>query len=110
MKELIGTEKQIKWAGQIRMKMLRSLVTVCTRIYESHPTLAATSSHAEITALMQAASESLLSQESAAWWIDHRDADVMDLVLSQGLTLAAVLKIKQNTGNTRQSLLTRLAG
>jgi hypothetical protein len=76
MAELTGSEKQIKWAAEIRGKALTDLKTAVTEEAKA----AGVSAEEEAT-MLAAMTELLLGQTNAGWWIDRRGiADVMEVV------------------------------
>lgn len=80
MKELIGTEKQIKWAADIRSNMIRWYELA---IAEIDADIADEDNDPEDIEELKERRERIVSGfskivesiDSASWWIDHRVAD-----------------------------------
>lgn len=80
MKELIGTEKQIKWAADIRSNMIRWYELAIAEIDED---IEDEEDIAEVVAELKERREQIVSGfskiietvDSASWWIDHRVSD-----------------------------------
>jgi hypothetical protein len=72
--ELVGSEKQVRWAISIRKAWLRDIADLegdVRRTVEADPEGASAA-----LALLEEHRQEAEAQPSASWWIDHRDRDL----------------------------------
>ena len=73
MVQLQGSEKQIKWAEEIREMVLRNAPAMRAQ-FGNAP-------NPEQREKAEAALAAVEAQASAAWWIDHRGIDIKRLMI-----------------------------
>lgn len=82
---LEGTPRQISWASDVRTKMLAEMKQQIERSASSlrvagHPEETVSA----VVAKAEAGLATLRDKRSAVWWIDHRNDDIMNLILAAG--------------------------
>jgi hypothetical protein len=77
--DLVGSEKQVLWASQIRRQRWQEIADMEREFY-AVAEKAAAPEHADYIAKVKAAFQSLRKEYHAAWWIEHRDTPIRQLL------------------------------
>lgn len=72
MVQLQGSEKQIKWAGDIRMEAAQYIEAIRVQFVNAPSP--------EARQKAEDALNAVFAQTSAAWWIEHRTSSIKDLM------------------------------
>lgn len=84
MKDLKGTEKQVKWAEDIRAKLIEETNNEIEKFqvrYEKLPKSISLKKHVDRIPEYREKLETILeTKDNASWWIDHRDDGFYSLI------------------------------